>query len=373
MNTFLSSAQQALKDQYQAFAREHVANNARALAQRSLNCKEFLQKLGQAGYLGITVPKEYGGQGGSFINTILFAEAVSEYEAGLSLTLAAHTAVIELLKKYGTDSQKSRYLPLLARGECIGATLFNEEQAGTDFKAAATVLTDNALTGKKTWVVNGDIAGLGVVLAKEGSADHARKLYLVDLAHADSLSISENRDKLGLRSASTNDIEFKAHKVQPDAVLAGADADEQVLYALDISKVIISAGAVGLVEGALAQSAQYANTREQFGEKIAQFQAIQWKLADISVEGQASRLLTYRAAWSKDEEPGQFHVHSAMCKWFAAKVARLQSGEALQIMGAHGISDQSPLERAYRDAKVMELCEGTSEWQKIVIAEELGV
>lgn len=378
MITILSSAQQAQKETYLGFALEHLAPIAKSIEERQSSLKEFLQKAGQKGYLGITVPKEYGGQGFPFLYAVMLAEALGQHEPGLGLTLASHVAVAELLNKFGSDSQKSRYLPLLARGECLGSLAFTEASAGSDFQAVQSKVRlekgNPQLTGVKTWVVNADISGLLVVLARN---EANLVMHLVDMAPASTIKVSADKQKLGLRSAATNDVEFAAHPLQADSLIGAGNSDEavneQVLFALDLAKVIVAAAAVGLVQGALDVAATHARGREQFGEPIANFQAIQWKLADISAESRAARLLTYRAAWSKDESPEEFRRDAAMCKSFATKTARNHSGEALQILGAAGLSSDSPLERFYRDAKVMEVCEGTSEYQKVLLTQELGI
>ena len=377
VNTTLSSSQQAQMEQYQLFAREQVAPIAQSLETRKSSLRDLLVKAGEKGYMGLSVPKEYGGAGLPFFDVILFTESLSFYEPGLGLSMSSHTAVVELIKKFGSENQKSRYLPLLAKGECLGSVAFNEVKAGTDFYATETVVSakgdKTVISGLKTWVVNGDISSLMVVLAKDEQNELA--LHLVDVEVGDSLVISGDKPKLGMRSQSTNDITFKAHALHADSRLgaAGANVSEQVLYAMDIAKVVMSAAAVGLAEGSLECAAEHARKREQFGESIGNFQAIQWKLADISLDSRASRLLTYRAAWSKDSDVSSFRKNAAMAKSLSARAARLQSAEALQVLGAEGISADSPLERFYRDAKVMEIVEGTSEYQKVLLTKELGI
>lgn len=370
MNTFLSESQEALKDTYLAFAKEHVLPVANQLEDRTLNLKEFVQKLGQQGYLGITVSKEYGGAGANFIDLVLFVEAVSQFDAGLGLTLASHYGVVELIKKFGTDVQKSRYLPLLARGECVGALAINEQQAGTDYLAAAATTTGGALTGEKTWVVNGSIAGLFAVLAR---TEKGVELRLVDSSADQSIVVGPDKSKLGLRSASTNDVKFDKFQLGQDSLIAEGKTEAALQLVMNVAKVIAGAASVGVVESALSHSAEHARTREQFGQKISQFQGIQWKLADMSAEAAAARLLTYRAAWSKDDKPEEFVRDAAMSKLFASKVARVHSAEAVQILGSLGILSDSPTERAYRDSKVLEIAEGTSEAQKLSLVKELGI
>lgn len=385
MNTFLSSEQAALQASCREFVKELLEPISGELEQRKHCTKELLQKFGQKGYLGLSVAKEYDGQGSSFLDFSLLVEAVSEVDAGLALSIAAHTAAMELVANFGTDTQKSRYLPLLARGECLGTVALTEEKAGSDYLALEAKVTAGAegfsISGKKTWVINGDTADLALVVARAGDAGRL-SIWLVDLAKRSDVKVDANRSKLGLKSASTNDIEFVNTAVAKDAFLGPSAPEEasddkqvesQIKFALDVSKVLVAAAALGLLDSALDASVQRARTREQFGANIGKFQAIQWKLADMSAESSGARLLTYRAAWAKDNSKEQFSRFAAMCKLFAARAARVHSAEAVQIFGAAGVSEDEPVEKLYRDAKVLEICEGTSEIQKNIIAAEVGV
>jgi alkylation response protein AidB-like acyl-CoA dehydrogenase len=376
VNTFLSSEQETLLARYKAYVAEHIAPIAADLDEGKHSVRDVVTALGQEGFLGSIVAKEYGGHGAAFINYVLLAEAISEYEPGLALSLAAHAQVIEVLSRFGTDTQKSRYLPLLARGECIGAFALAEEAAGSDYSAIKTsaIVSGNkcVLTGEKSWVVNGSVANLALVVAKDGGSKLS--LWLVDLDKKANIEIGSNRKKLGLRSAETNDISFKDLEISSDAMLGSQDsAEEAIRAALDVSKVVVAAAASGLLGSALHHSVDRARTREQFGANIGKLQAIQWKLADMSADSSAARLLTLRAGWSKDEAPEEFRRDAAMCKFYAAKTARVHSAEAVQIFGSLGVSDDEPIEKMYRDAKVMEIAEGTSEIQKNIVAKEVGV
>lgn len=381
MNTHLSSSQEALKEQYYAFAQIEVAPYAYSLESGKASLSTFLKKLGQAGYLGMTVPKEFGGQDAPFLNFIFFVEAISEFEPGLALSLSSHIAVIEVLKKYGSAAQKALYLPALASGKMIGAYALSEEDAGCDYDAVKTVLRKSGnkhnLLGRKSWVVNAQCAGLMMVLARRDSAQGNLEFALIEISkkkEIESIKISAKLGKLGLRSAVTNHVDFDGIEVSADNLLpVSENGDNSMLYGMDVAKVVISAAALGLLESCLKQAAEHANTRQQFGVNISQFQAIQWKLADLAVEATGARLQTYRAAWSKDEDQTNFHKYSSMCKWLSSKAARQHSGEALQILGAKGLSTDSPLERFYRDAKVMEIAQGTSELQKLFLVEELKI
>lgn len=379
MITTLSSAQKSAKEQYETFATEHIAPIAKDLDDRKVNLTDFWHRVGQSSLLGISMPKEYGGLALPFLNVVLLTEAFSRFEPGLSLSLASHIGFAELLNKFGTDNQKSRYMSQLSRGESLGTFAIAEEQAGSDFKAVNAKVTEDGgklyLTGKKLWVVNADLSPVCLVFALNDAQELG--LYLVDLVPSETLEVSADRPKLGLRSAATPNVEFKKHPLHAESLLSGTatgdTAEKQVQYALDIAKTLIAAGAVGLSETALNLATEHARKREQFGAPIAQLQAIQWKLADTSTDLRAARLLTYRAAWAKDEMPSDFRKDAAMCKALATKVARSQSAEALQVLGAIGLADDHPLQRFYRDAKVMEIAEETSEIQKQLIANELGV
>ncbi|MBZ0187757.1 MAG: acyl-CoA dehydrogenase family protein [Candidatus Obscuribacterales bacterium] len=390
MNTFLSCEQEVLLENYRAFVKESILSESFQLDEAyksSDKVKEVIGLLGGKGYLGINISKEYGGQGGSFLDLILFSQALGSAESGLALSLASHYAVCELISRYGSDTQKSRYLPLLARGEVLGAMALSEEHAGSDFKAATSRLVkdgDNVkLAGKKVWVVNGELAQLAVVSAR---LDNELVLALVDLEPVPSIKVSSNREKLGLRSARTNDLEFVAHQMTSSAILGGqkvcsnGDGDqsiedktaEMIGFAADVSKTIIAASAIGLLDAATGLSVDRANSREQFDASIGKLQAIQWKLADLSADSAGARLLVLRAAWSKDHAPEEFARNAAMAKFYASKTARFHSSEAVQICGSMGISAEEPVEKLYRDAKVMEIVEGTSEIQKNIIAQEVG-
>lgn len=372
MNTFLSAAQKSLQEQYLKFVNEVVAPHAADLDAGKACSKDMLTKLAQAGYLGITVPKELGGQGGDLLDAVLFVEALAGHSAGLAMALASHYSVVEAISRYGAEL-KTRYLPLLARGEMIGAQAFSEDKAGSDLSACQTSFSvsgaggDAKITGSKTWVVNADMPALFAVLAKD---ENGFKVFLVD-SQNNSLTLSERKSTMGFRSARFFDVEFKGAKVSAEAL--GGDGLVIAAAALDLSKVLVAGAALGLMNVGIRLAAERANNREQFGAPIAKYQGVQWKLADFSTESAASQMLTYRAAWSHAGEPTEFRKYAAMAKSYASRSARLHSAEAVQIFGIMGISCDEPLERIYRDAKLTEVLEGTSEVQKVILKEQLGV
>lgn len=372
MNTLLSSAQQAQLDKYCAYAREHVAPVAGKLVSHESCLKEFLQKLGQDGMLGLNVPKEFGGSGGNFLDTMLFAEAIGEFDPGLGLTLGNHVSVIEVLKRFGTEQQKSKYLPLLARGEMFATMAFSEEHAGTDFEnVSATVSGASEVNANKQWVVTGDFANVFLVLAKDAGGQLV--VLLADRpGSGESFKLTRERKLMGLQSAYVNDVEFKGCKFAPENKFAGS-ASEIALHAMDVAKVVLASAALGLLSGSREESLKHARERQQFGQNIGQFQGVQWKLADMECERVASSLLVYRAALSIDEQPEQFRKFASMCKWFAIRAARLHSGEAIQILGAAGLEEEGIVARFYDDAKTMEVAQGTAEFQKMLLVKELNI
>jgi len=379
VNTFLSEEQQAAKAKYEEYAREHISPAAEHLEDRTACFKEFLQSLGNSGYLGLTVPKEYGGQGMPFIYLALFAEALGHYQPSAAVAVAEQAAVIELILRFGSDTQKSRYLPLLARGEWLASTAFNEESSGSDFNAAVCTAEKKGsqfvITGKKTSVANAQHVNLFAVSARNSETQKLAIFLVESESNAASLKLSPGRKLLGMKALEINSLEFVGHTITADSMLQQDThaCDEQILYAGDIAKTVVASAAVGMTERAISLAVDHANEREQFGQKLAQFQAIQWKIADMSADSAAARLLVYKAAWCKDEEPESLRKEAATCKWYAAKTARFHTGEAVQIMGVNGLYADSVPEQFYRDAKVSELCEGTSEFQKVILAQELGI
>lgn len=375
MNTFLSTSQKALQEQYIKFVEGVITPQAQDLDNGKACLKEVMSKFAQAGYLGITIPKEFGGQGGTLLDLVLLSEAVAEQAAGLSVALASHYSVVATLLKAGSDSQKSRYLPLLARGEMFGAQAFSEENAGSDLNAVETTFTADGsafkLSGVKTWVVNAGLPALFAVLGHD--KDNKLVCFIVDNSEASAIHVSERKAIMGFHSASIADVTFKDFAVPADNQLVCDCALDLVNSALDVSKTVVAGAAIGLAQKALLLSADRANGRVQFGAPIAKNQGVQWKLADLSTESSAARLLTYRAAWAQTAEADKFAQFAAMAKLFASRVVRFYSGEAVQIFGMLGASSESPIERIYRDAKLTELFEGTSDLQKVIIKEKLGV
>jgi alkylation response protein AidB-like acyl-CoA dehydrogenase len=292
------------------------------------------------------------------------------------VTVAVHTSAATLpLLAFGTDEQRARFVPPLARGEQLGAFALTEPGSGSDagsLRTAATAHGDEwVIAGSKQWITNGSRAGTFLVFARtEAGTAGARGVscFVLDAAH---VKITREEEKLGLNSSTTSDIAIEGARVGRDRLLHEEDRGFRVAMAtLDGGRIGIAAQALGIAQAAYDVASAYAQEREQFGRRIGDFQAIQWKLADMATEIDAARLLTYRAAWLKQQ--GRPHsVEGAKAKLNASEMARRQTAEAIQILGGYGYTKEFPVERYYRDAKITEIYEGTSEIQRLVIARSI--
>jgi alkylation response protein AidB-like acyl-CoA dehydrogenase len=333
---------------------------------------ELFGKLAELGLMGVCVPEELGGAGADFLSYVLVLEELSRADAGVGVTVAVHTSAATLpIVRYGTDEQKARFVPPLARGEAIGAFALTESGSGSDASALRTrAETDGdgwRVTGTKQWITNGGEGGTILLFARTEAGITA---FLVD-GRARGLTVAGEAEKLGLHSSSTVDLALDGVEVERDRVLGEEGRGFQIaLGTLDGGRIGIAAQAVGIAQAAYDVAREYAREREQFGRPIADFQAIQWKLADMATEIDAARLLVWKAAWLRDR--GEPHGEAgAKAKLFASSVARRQTSEAIQVLGGYGYTTEFPVERYYRDAKITEIYEGTSEIQRIVIARSI--
>jgi alkylation response protein AidB-like acyl-CoA dehydrogenase len=276
---------------------------------------------------------------------------------------------------YGTDEQKARFVPPLARGEHLGAFALTEAEAGSDAGALRTKAEPHddgwKITGAKQWITNGRYAGTFLLFARTDQQTAGARGVSAFLLDAEHVRVTRDEEKLGLNSSVTNDIVVEGAEVGRDRLLHEENRGFRVaMGTLDGGRIGIAAQAVGIAQAAYDVAREYAKERHAFGRAIAEFQAIQQKLADMSTEIDAARLLVYRAAWLK--EKGEPHTEAgAKAKLFASEMARRQTGEAIQILGGYGYTKEFPVERYYRDAKVTEIYEGTSEIQRLVIAREI--
>jgi alkylation response protein AidB-like acyl-CoA dehydrogenase len=373
MNFELNAEQQEIKALAREFAAAEIEPHAAEWDREHRFPQELFGKLAELGLMGACIPEEYGGAGADFLSYILVLEELSRADAGVGVTVAVHTSAVTLpILTFGSDEQKSRFVPPLARGETLGAFALTEPEAGSDAGSLRTAATRNgdrwAISGAKQWITNGRHAGTFLLFARTDADTPGAKGVSAFLLDAEHVRVTRDEEKLGLNSSITNDIVVEGAEVGADRLLHEEGRGFEVAMAtLDGGRIGIAAQALGIAQAAYDAAREYALERKQFGKRIADFQAIQWKLADMATEIDAARLLVYRAAWLKQE--GWPHTEEgAKAKLFASEMARRQTAEAIQIFGGYGYTKEFPVERFYRDAKITEIYEGTSEIQRLVIA-----
>ena len=376
MDFDLSPEQREIQALTREFVQQEVEPHAADWDREHRFPREILAKLADIGLMGVCVPEEYGGAGADFLSYILVLEELSRGDAGLGVTVAVHTSAVTLpFLAYGTDEQRSRFVPPLARGQQLGAFCLTEAEAGSDAASLRTRAEPDGdgwmITGAKQWITNGRYAGTFLLFARTDPDTPGARGVSVFVLDAEHVCITRDEEKLGLNSSVTNDLVVEGAHVGRDRLLHEEGRGFHVAMAtLDGGRIGIAAQAVGIAQAAFDVAREYAKERHAFGRPIARFQAIQHKLADMSTEIDAARLLTYRAAVLK--ERGEPHAEAgAKAKLYASEMARRQTAEAIQILGGYGYTKEFPVERYYRDAKVTEIYEGTSEIQRLVIAREL--
>jgi alkylation response protein AidB-like acyl-CoA dehydrogenase len=333
-------------------------------------------KLAELGLMGACVPEEYGGAGTDFLSYILVLEELSRADAGVGVTVAVHTSAVTLpILAFGSDEQRSRFVPPLARGEHLGAFALTEPEAGSDagsLRARAEPDGDGwRISGNKQWITNGRYSGTFLFFARTDQSTAGARGVSAFILDGDQVQVTRDEEKLGLNSSITNDVAVDAVYVDRDRLLHEEGRGFRVaMQTLDGGRIGIAAQALGIAQAAYDVALAYARERRTFGKPIGEHQAIQQKLANMSMEIDAARLLVYRAAWLKDRgEP--VTEAGAKAKLFASEMARRQTAEAIQILGGYGYTKEFPLERYYRDAKITEIYEGTSEIQRLVIARSI--
>ena len=362
----LSDEQREIRDLARRFADEEIAPHASGWDREHRFPKEVFVALGELGLMGTCVPVEHGGAGADFLSYILVLEELSRADAGVGVTVAVHTSAGTLpILANGSQEQIGRLVPPLAQGHEIAAFALTESGSGSDAGAMRTRADgEGRLTGTKQWITNGSYAHTFTAFAKDPDKPSA----FVVRRGAAGFSVTREEEKLGLNSSSTADLAFEDTPAEPLGARGGGM--RIALATLDGGRIGIAAQAVGIAQAALDVATAYAKERHAFGRAIGGFGAIQQKLADMQTEIEAARALTWRAARLKQH--GHPHtVEGAQAKLFASRVARHWTGEAIQVLGGYGYTREFPAERYYRDAKVTEIYEGTSEIQRLVIARAL--
>ena len=359
------------------FAREKVLPRAHEIDEQGKVPHELIAEMASLGFLGIYVPESYGGAGLDALSYALVSEEINRACASTGVVMSSHVSlVVDPLLHYGSDVQKDRYLRPLATGDKLGCFALSEPASGSDAAAMRTSARRDGdgwvLSGTKNFITNGASADVAIVFAQtDTSARHRGIAAFIVEKGTPGFTVGKLEHKLGIRGSDTAQLIFQDCRVPASNLLGQAGEGFKIaLSTLDGGRISIAAQAVGIARACLEDSLAYAKEREAFGKKIVEFQAIQWKLADMATEIDAARLLVWRAATLKDR--GEDHIlAAAQAKLFASDVAVRAARECVQIFGGYGYLTDFPAERHYRDAKITEIYEGTSEIMNLVIAEEI--
>ena len=373
----LTEQMELLRKTVREFAEREVAPIAREYDARGEFPAETVMKMAELGLLGMMVPPELGGPGASTLEYATAVEEVARIDGSHALIMAAHNSLCTgNILIAGTDDQKRRYVPELAAGKKIGAWGLTEPSVGSDAGGMKTAAKPEGnhwvIDGAKNFCTNAPVAGTFVITAKTDAAKGNRGIsaFIIEKG-TPGLHIGKIEDKLGMRASATSQVILEGCKIPAENLLGGlGEGFVNALQTLDGGRIGIGALGVGIAQGAFDESVKYAKERTQFGEPIANFQAIQWKLADMAVKIEAARMLVHRAAWLRDRGM-PFKKEASMGKLFASEAAMWVTTQAVQVHGGYGYIKDYPVERMFRDAKLCEIGEGTSEIQRLVIAREL--
>jgi alkylation response protein AidB-like acyl-CoA dehydrogenase len=373
----LTEDQEALRKEIRQFAAREIAPHVSEWDEKSEFPAAVVKKLGAMGLLGVIFPPEYGGAGMGYVDYVLAIEELSAVDGSIGIIVAAHNSLgTNHIFLAGNEAQKRKYVPKLASGEWLGAWGLTEPGSGSDAGGARTTAVRKGdkwvLNGTKTFITNGSYADTAVVIAvtDKSKGTHGLSAFVVEKG-TKGFRPGKKENKLGLRASDTSELIFEDCEI-PAENLLGVEGEGFVdsMRVLDGGRISIAALSLGIARGALDAATKYVKERRQFGKAIAEFQGIQWKLADMATELDAARLLTQRAAVLKDS--GRTVTReSAMAKLFASEVAVRICNEAVQLFGGYGFIKDYPAEKFYRDVKLCTIGEGTSEIQRMVIAREL--
>ena len=373
----LTDEMKMLKQSVRDFALAEILPNVMKYDEAQEFPDSIVHKMGELGFLGAAIPSEFGGAGLSPVHFAIIMEELSRVDPSIGLTLAAHSGLCsQHIFMHGNDLQKRRYLPALSTGAALGSWCLTEPGSGSDASGMQTTAIRDGdsyiITGNKLFITNGSYAATYVVMAKTDTTGGNKGIsaFIVERS-TKGVSVGKKENKLGMRASDTVAMMFDEVRV-PKENLIGIEGEgfTQALVVLDSGRIGIAALSVGLAQGALDAAVKYSKERHAFGKTISEFQGIQFKLADMATEIQGARLLTYRAALAK-QNGENINLIAAQAKLFASEVAVRAASEAVQIHGGYGFIKDFPVEKFYRDAKLLTIGEGTSEVQKMVIAKNL--
>jgi alkylation response protein AidB-like acyl-CoA dehydrogenase len=377
MDFNLTEEQKQIREEIRRFAEAEIAPDAAERDEHEKFAEKQIKKLSELGYMGMTVSSQYGGQGADTISYVLVVEEISKVDASVGVALSVNNSLVCYgLEKFGTEAQKQKYLVPLASGKALGAYCLSEPGTGSDASNLQTVAEKRGehyiITGTKNFITNGVHADDLIVFATmDKSAGYKGVCAFIVEKNFPGVSVGKKEKKLGIRSSDTAMLNFDSVKV-PAANLLGEERHgfPIAMAILDIGRIGIAAQALGIAGGAFEAAVKYAKERQQFGQAIIDFEAINFMLAEMAMEIDAARLLIYQAATAKDAGEN-FAVQAAKAKLYASRVAVDCAVKAVQIFGGAGYLKDYPVERYMRDAKITEIYEGTSEIQKLVIARSL--
>ena len=381
MDLKLTEEQEMVRRMARDFAQREVAPIAAEMDEKGEVPFENIKKMGRLGLLGLTAPEEYGGGGADTVSYVVALEEIAKACASTAVVMAVQNSLVNYaLARFGTEEQKRKFLVPLAQGEKIGAYALTEPEAGSDAAAIKTRAVrdgdEYVINGTKHFITNGGFADIVILYATVDPSKGYRGItaFIVEKG-TPGFSAGKEENKMGIRATNTCELIFQDCRV-PVANRLGDEGQgfKIALSALDAGRIGIGAQAVGIAQAAYEAALEYAKTRVQFGQPIAQLQAIQWMLADMATRIEAARLLVYKAALAKDEAQktgARFSKEAAMAKLFASETAGFVTDCALQIHGGYGYMKDYPLERYYRDARITRIYEGTNEIQRLVIARSI--
>jgi len=374
----LEEEHRLLREQVRRFAAAELAPKAEEMDRTGAYPMDSLAKLAELGMLGVLVPEEYGGADMDFTSLTILVEEVSRASASHGVILAVHNSLVNYpLLLYGTEEQKKKYLPQLCSGDRIGAFALTEPDAGSDAAGIKTTAVRDGdhwvLNGSKIFITNGEAAGLFLVTAKTDPAKgHSGITAFLVERETPGLEIGPHENLMGMRATGNVPLSFQDMRVPAENVLGKVNQGFPLIMSLlDSSRIDIAAQALGIAQAALDAAVDYSRQRVQFGKPIWRHEMVQDMLARMAVQVDAARLLVYRASWLKDSGADRCTMEASMAKLFASEAAVDVTRLAVQILGGYGYTREYPVERYYREAKVTEIYEGTSQIQKIVIARQL--
>ena len=378
MDFSFTDEQQHLRRSVRDFAETEIAPHVMEWDEASLFPSELIPKLAEMGLLGVIFPEEYGGAGLGYIEYATAIEELARVDGSIGLIVAAHHSLCtNHIYRFGNDDQRKKYVVPLAQGKQLGCWSLTEPEAGSDAGGARTVATRTnggwVINGAKTFTTNGHYADVCVVMAVTDKAKGSKGIsaFIVEKQNS-GFRPGKKENKLGMRASDTSELIFSDCFV-PSSNLLGAEGKgfSNTLQVLDGGRISIAALALGMAQGAYEAAVKYAKQRKQFGKTISEFQAIQFKLADMATEIEAARHLVYHAAWLADQKSPRFTKESSMAKLYASEVGVRVANEAVQIFGGYGFIKDYPVEKFYRDSKLCTIGEGTSEIQRMIIARQI--